>query len=254
MEKPQPSVPVSPEARRLFFTGIVQRHWDEMRQLFNGRLTSKEKDSWRNVFEHCVLQLAAAEALADLLKLPEKQRRQLQTVAAIHDWKKRLEIKPGNFTDEDKNIAERGAADLLAVADPDASLMSATGPDFIRRALVSEPTDREYLQFLLDDYTMGNEIVPFPVRTAEAENRMSEETKRKLAAHVGVASYWDAERAVCDRAQWRVFAMLRGVGVEIYSPSDIPFLLQREIARRLQEKQKVLGQKTPVQGSFAAVT
>lgn len=47
---------------------------------------------WRNISEHCLVEVARVDVLADLLNLPEDIKKDLQFAAAAHDYRKKGEI------------------------------------------------------------------------------------------------------------------------------------------------------------------
>src|SRR4051812_32393250 len=105
------------DARRAsirFFHAVACRHLTEMRLLFNGGKLWK-KEGWRPVVEHCLIQVAAADVLAELLGLPEEDKCRLMRAAAVHDWKKRMERYPAHFTTDEQAKAEM----LLNMVQPD---------------------------------------------------------------------------------------------------------------------------------------
>src|SRR5258708_9692686 len=52
-----------------------------------------EQVSWRNVSEHCLVEMARVKALARVLALSEELQKDLLAAAAIHDFYKEQEIK-----------------------------------------------------------------------------------------------------------------------------------------------------------------
>lgn len=50
------------------------------------------EQGWRNIPEHCLVEVARVDVLADLLKLPEDIRNDLKFAAAAHDYRKKGEI------------------------------------------------------------------------------------------------------------------------------------------------------------------
>src|SRR3989338_2609896 len=164
--------PPSPDRKKqiLYFDDAAQRYMPQMRLLFRGGQL-KKKEGWRNVAEHCVMQLAAAEMLAELLHLSEEEKKKLCSVAAVHDWRKRIDVgnRKMNKLECEEREAPRSALTLLEEhaqqfvqsVNPDPDLMSATGPNFLVRALVDKKaTFPEKLQFYLDDICGDREIIP----------------------------------------------------------------------------------------------
>lgn len=190
---------------------------------FHGKLT----DGWENVANHCIIQTIAIEELSGMIGLPNHDQKLLAQVALCHDWKKRLEKCPDDFTQKEKDAAKVRFAQVMgieqakmdAVADNPLSrvffdrmsdemelLLKATNPSFLLRATKSSPTLLELIQFLVDDMTKGDEIVSFRERIAEvsARNPHPDENVEKQLGR----PYWDVELEVCETAESIVYRIL----------------------------------------------
>lgn len=217
------------DLRREYFSKLALEHIPEMRLLIRGG-GLKKTEGWRNVVEHSISQLAASEVLSELLDLSENDMEKLIKVALTHDWKKRIEIKPGEFDENDLELAKA----FLARVNPDQTLLAATGPSFIKKALVrGDSTLLERLQFYIDDITKGSEIVSFSERIDEVEARRQdlnedEELTKKLKG-----KYWNRERELGHTVEREIFGRLKEKGVEIETPEEIPTLINREIRKRI---------------------
>jgi hypothetical protein len=53
---------------------------------------AENKRDWGNVSEHCLVEAARIEVLADMLDMPKKLKKDLMTAAALHDFYKKHEI------------------------------------------------------------------------------------------------------------------------------------------------------------------
>ena len=205
----------------------LTQHLSEFRLLLRGGHLWK-KDGWREVVEHQAVQFYAIGVLADLLELPKEDKDKIRKVALVHDWQKRMEIKPDEFTDEDREEAGK----YFEKVKPDNTLMKATGSDFMGRALNGNPSFLEYVQFYVDDISMGGKIVPLNERLDELEKRkqsMNEDSE--LTKSLGGRKYWDVEREIGHRAENMVFKRLKEKGVEVDSPSQIPLLLKARLPK-----------------------
>lgn len=164
-------------------------------------------DGWSNVAEHCFVQAAVTESLCELLKVDAGTTDRLVRVAACHDWDKRLEKKPNDFSEEEKQLAAR----LFAEAEVEIALLRATGPMFLLRVKnnENEVDPLELIQFYIDDITLY-QVVLFDERIDDVEARnprpdCSEMTADELEQGLG-CRYWEAERefghkvekAICD--------------------------------------------------------
>ena len=218
--------------KKLFFTRLSLAYIREMRLLIRGGKLTK-RDGWRNVVEHCIVQAAESAVLAELLNLSVKDTERLMTAAACHDWSKRLDRKPSDFSKTERDRAEG----FLEQVSPDPLLLAATGPEFLERALVDgESSFLERLQFYIDDITKGSEIVSFDERIDEVEARRQDLNEDVgLTAKLG-APYWTRERELGHSVAREIFERLEFCGAVISSPKDIPVLVNQVIQRLILEE------------------
>ena len=229
-EFPKSNREVSDEQRVLFFSRLAMSHIPEMRLLFRGGKLW-ETSGWRNVVEHSLVQVAISEELAELLDLNEEETRKITTAALCHDWAKRLEIKPQEFSSEERNKAE----EFLKKVKPDSQLMDATGEKFHERALLKgEATFLEKLQFYIDDICKGSEIVPFDERIDAVEAKRQDLNSAAEYLKLFGARYWDNERKLGHAVEEEVFLKLKGRGYNIASPKDIPKFIEQRINRKIE--------------------
>jgi len=94
--------PLNPEefqaAKTKFFSDFAMNHAAMFRPHFlrGGTLASgfeekSSRDIWRNVAEHCLVEAALTDVLAEELKLPDDVRRTVVSAAILHDWYKKRE-------------------------------------------------------------------------------------------------------------------------------------------------------------------
>lgn len=133
--------------------------------------------SWRNVSEHCLVETARAEVLADKLGLPEDLKKDLIIAAALHDSFKKQEIKllaaKGKTWDTILEAEEQGNKFLKkrAFNDRIIRIASFTGFDPSEKGeiLEKENLSQEDLACLvlgyIDSYTHGSEWVEPPEET-----------------------------------------------------------------------------------------
>ena len=200
----------------------------EITHLLGGGKLYKE---WRNVYSHQSTQLESSIVLGDLLGLTFAQQEQFSRVALVHDWRKRLDIKPGDFSDEEKNKAERE----IAWINPDQSLMTATGIQFIIDiARGVKPTVLQMAQFYVDEICKGSEVVSIDERIDEVSARrqdlnQNEELKKQLNGR----PYWDVERLTAHDIEVKLWNMLveNGYKNKIKKPSDIPRYIRNKLLK-----------------------
>lgn len=209
-----------------FFSSLAFEYFGEMRLLMRGgKLTEKEK--WRNVAEHCLVEVACVKSLGKALGLSDKEVEDMATVAACHDWDKHLEKKPEDFSEEEKAEAQA----FLLKANPDKALMSATKLEWIERAHSGEASFLEKLQFYVDEICDGSNIVSPEERIEMAESREHQEVNAEVQKKLGGKTYREAEREMAHSVENEIFLALRGRGTDIGQPENLPFFIKSEIEK-----------------------
>lgn len=240
----QPDSISGQEGKSGYFRSLAFQFLDEMRLLFRGGQL-KKKEGWRNVVEHCVVQLGAAEILADCLELSATEKQKLCAVAAVHDWKKRIDVTRRNIqsvTDPEKQatveLMEQNAQPFAECVNADVDLMRATGPEFLHRALVENKASLlEKLQFYLDDICGQRDghadIFPLRERIAEvAARRQDLNDDASLTAQLG-GRYWYRELELGTAVEREIWEILRQRGYAITSPEMIPQFLRAKLMQRM---------------------
>ena len=203
---------------------MTKRYPAEVRLLLDG---GKLVRRWANVRRHCLIQAMAAEVMADLLGLEEQIKRRLASVAVAHDWKKRLDLCPSDFSKDENDRA----IELERKANLDKELMDALTPQFLLRVRNRKAMFLQLVQFYLDDITQNDQIVPFDDRVAEAEKRIPDPEP----AVTGKLNqrYWDVEREVGHQVERMLFEILKARHVPVASAKKIPELILAEIKQRI---------------------
>lgn len=225
-------------AQRKYFDDLAQRYLPQMRLLFRGGKlwknapdTFKSETGWRNVAEHCLVQIAMAEILSEVLELSDEDSMKLANTAAVHDWSKRYDRKPEEFRVEERVAVEK----YLAAANPDPALMHATGVDFIASALIDkDATLLQKIMFYLDDLCRGSEIVTLEARLSELEARRQDLNAREDLIQKLGGKYWDKERELAFSVQEEIYQLLKIKGINLNTPDDIPEFLKQEIGKRIE--------------------
>lgn len=203
----------------------LYNHWDEVRLNFRGGKLWK-RDGWRNVIEHQAVQLYGAKVLGDLLKLSYEDVKKLESIALVHDWEKRFNKHPEDFSSEEIDQIKV----FVNKVDPDIKLMSATGPSFLEKVLYTGVSELELFQFYLDDITRGKEIVTFDERIDEVSVRRHDlDNDVELTKRLNGKKYWDLEREIGHEVEKVLFNRLVDNGVNITSPNKIPDLIRSKI-------------------------
>lgn len=212
------------EQKRQYFHALARRYSNEMRLLFlGGRLQENKlnpKESWRNVVEHCLVQTAAAEALGELLGLPQDQRKAMASTSAIHDWSKRIEKEKTEKTEKADKFLEK--------THPHQDLLDATNIDVLEQLYLGQRTDFTWLQklqFYLDIITREHDIVRSEDRITEVESA----PRSKGIGNKANGEYWQKTRDLRDEVEKELFEQLKKKGHNIASPADIPLFIRAKI-------------------------
>lgn len=186
------------------------------------------KDGWSNVKLHQITEFFEVGVLSEMLGISDEERKEMQSVALIHDWDKRLEKEPSLVTPELKNEIDKYYKEI----NPNPSLMLATGPEFVVK-FVSNPEKVSFLemiQFYVDDITKGGDIVRLSERLNDVESRKTElNNDPKLIQELKGKKFWNAERDVANEVEKIIFEKLKEKGVDIEVPEEIPDLVVKKI-------------------------
>jgi len=203
-----------------FFWDLITKHLPEMRLLVTGGKLTKDA-GWRNVAEHCLTQIAIADTLGDMLNLTAEEKHKLEVVAGCHDWSKRVEKKPSEFTEQEL----RQTRDLLAQAKPDPVLMATTGStdSNLERMAGADATWLEKIQYYIDRITDESEIIDPIIRIERARSRHPELDDQFL----------NQEKELSQRFEAEIYQRLVKAGVDIESPKDVPLMIKQKIYERI---------------------
>lgn len=100
-----------------YFGNFAIRHRAEMRKLVEGRILGKESLGWRNVAEHNLLAGVVAFNIGELVGLSKEDLEEVTSVAATHDWDKRVDKERiGRVEEEiDLELAKTGLVRVTGV-------------------------------------------------------------------------------------------------------------------------------------------
>lgn len=216
--------------REEYLETVSKRYPKEMRLLTKG---GKLIGDWTNVVQHCLVQAAAAEILTGWLDLSDSAPF-ICSVAACHDWKKRRDLKPRDFSWWEAIYGNF----LMRKLNLDETLMFATTPSFLIQHANAKTSGVSYLQriqFYLDSITMEAQIVPFLERIQEAETRHPELNQdEKITALLDGRRYWEVEREVAFNVQKEIFhnISVREDTLELRAHEQIPQFINDELNRR----------------------
>lgn len=214
-----------------FFNHLALSRVAEMRLLFRGGKLWK-RDGWRQVVEHCLVQVALAGIFAELLKMSAAERSQLETAAAIHDWNKRHECRPDDFTELERHLAVKYLKNSLPV---NSALIAATSTSFLKKALIDRTaSELELTQFFIDELCMGGRVCDWRVRINDLEQRKPHlNTDSMLTESLG-GPYWSKERELCARVEQHFHTRLVNLGHKIGVASELPRFIADELRKTIR--------------------
>lgn len=206
------------------FKLLARRYEAQMRlTIEGGKLV--DRDGWGEVARHCLIQAAAIHAFTPHLGLERYDTERMAAVAICHDWAKRLEKQPNDFSEAEKERAK----ELLRAAKPNRELMDALEPRFLVRVVNSEATMVELIQFYIDDIARGEQIVSLDERLADLEARRPD-VAPEVARELG-RPYWEAEREIAYRVEKMLAAILHARHETSSGSIDVPSWIREEIEK-----------------------
>lgn len=250
-----------------FWAGVGFRVREVMKMhKLTGQL-EKGPDSWRNVTEHCLVQVARSETLGKLLELPKDLMQDMRLGAMLHDFDKKQEItvtQEANRKGDSPLSAVRNEhhrADVLFEAnnysDRVRRLASASGidaPQLIeaQRILDQDSLSEEDLAWLVvhyvDDCSIGTDWVQ---RSQEGRNiidnrmdqnkskadyvKISQEISKQLSNHpkFGHMNLYDAGALVSHQIEQRLAQRIKEKTGEDVDPLLIPQLVDQKIRQAI---------------------
>jgi len=229
----------------------------------------KGTESWRNVSEHCLVEVARVDVLAAVLRLSGGIRGKLRIAAALHDVGKREEVAAFRAANETENSAweacteaSRQSAEIMKRAgfsDDVIALASIAGDhnSFAATLALAEQdvlTDEETARLIMsyvDDMSAGSTwatpAVPLPDgslqntvdRRLEAGEkdpryaRMNEEAREHFAGRTMYAMQRETAHAV----EQRLAALLSEKTGEMIDPKRLPEWIDLRIRERIAAEQ-----------------
>lgn len=218
----------------------------------------KGPDSWRNVTEHCLVQVARAGILGEWIGLPEDLIADMKMAAILHDFDKKQEIE---VTREAEKTGDSPLSAYKAQAEKSLSLLqgagfrervirlaNSTGGHALqlfetKRILDQEELSDEDLAYLIchyvDDCSIGSDwvrpnIIDFRAEENKANpayRKISEEIGEELEGHplFGGMNNHDAMALVSHLIEERLTEIIRLRTGERINPLDLPEMVDQKI-------------------------
>jgi phage terminase small subunit len=148
---------------RDYFLALAAAHARELAlHEHPGKLWEKDEEGkdWANVTEHCLLEAARGEALAELLGLSPEMRANLAAAGAVHDFNKKEEMR---FTREDIAAGGTGRGKVIEMeAASEAILKKAGIPPLVvslAEHVSGDPKHTFFMRELLDKQELSEEDI-----------------------------------------------------------------------------------------------
>ncbi len=256
-----------------FFTELALRYREYMRlhvdqmerdQRFNhtqrvhtpSGITIDRVGRWGDPTEHCLVEAAVAEILADMVKLPEDQKRLLVAAALVHDWRKKGEVEEtryvtdpkvieGSYQKSKEGIRDSGVEQARAVASLTESVAHTSLPQFAqvnlpdRSISLREGTPLvDMIMHYIDDITRGTDLVSLDVRMdaldkAAQEGRYAYNNEGK--AVWGGRAYFQAQREIGHLIEQKIVEQLGDEErAKIGDPKNLPNVLKKKLVERIE--------------------
>jgi hypothetical protein len=169
------------EKKRIFFFRFIRKYPEAVRLYEEYGLLPK-KEGWANVAHYCAVEAAAADTLADLLKMSDEDRQAVTQAAFLHDFYKRKSIElirsnPDNATAADEQ-SQSEAKEILEERNVDSRIISildrSLGYETLEEGKVEQLDLSEKVIHYIDDVTSGDNFVSLKERMAVLKTRYPE--------------------------------------------------------------------------------
>lgn len=232
-------------------SGQIERNAKFGKEKYTDSQDNEQEHSkrWGNPTEHCLIEAAIAEIIAEILGLSETDKKTLIIAALLHDWRKRGEIEETKGETDPKKIEEsyeKSKRMLLesgienvetlvrlaeSVAHTSLNTFAALQPDNSIAPLEDLP-DLEMIMHYIDDITRGTNIVSLDERMdyldQAAEERYPFNEKGK--AIWGGRTFFQAQREIGRLIEQK---LAEKAGFE--EQKDLPNILKQRLLERISE-------------------
>ena len=193
---------------------VVLREGKTIASLRNG-------EAFKMVPQHIKKVLTISDTLGHWVGLPENELVNLDKTAALHDADKRLEVRPDEFTEEEKLNLEKA----LTKAGLDKELLKVTKEKFIDENYdkVDILTLPQMILYYADMLVSWNNIVNFEERIDESKTRRPELSE----------SFFERELEFGKKIEARIFSALpEDIKTQIGKPEQIPDFLKLTLEQK----------------------
>lgn len=242
--------------RDAFRQHIAEGLWRHINGADGDRKTIRD---WGNVSEHCLVEVARTEVLADMMGFSDSGKRDLKTAAALHDAQKKQQkaivLESGlSFASFDlaaeeahKTLKNAGYSEQIVV------IAGAVGHEslpnvipLLEKNTLTEFEKAQLVMHYVDDYTVNAnwaniaEVVN-GIKINELDRRMSanEANERYMKLneegrqHFNGETAYQAQRRVGHMVEARIAQLIHESTGQVIDPLDLPELIDHEIRSRI---------------------
>lgn len=196
------------------------------------KLPIGDHNRWDRPFNHSFMALKVADNLSDALGLPFEEKERLCKVASLHDWDKRLEKKPSDFSPEERDVL----MEKLTSINPNRALLESTKIEFEERIVNGEEASfierlMHYIDCICDEDAIN--AVAKRINAARARNQyaltykaLDEKVKKRYGPDKDI---FDATIVMAEETQSMIWKKLQERGCIIASPDEVPVFIKKLI-------------------------
>jgi hypothetical protein len=249
-----------------FFSEIALRSKEVLRLHTQEGLLwdGKGGERWGDVSEHCIVEVARVEELAELLRVPPETRRELATAAALHDFHKRRDIEytrahgknwaAFEAIEEQSKTAMRSAGvpeRILEIAQSVAHTSLSRTQELLAKEKLSDHEVACLVMHYVDDYTSGASWAVPALRKEDGTivNALDKRMERNMQNkdyqlldqegrdHFGGRTTFEAQRDIGVEVEKRLADMLSQKTGEGWDPKTIPEKIDALIKKRIESSE-----------------
>lgn len=234
-----------------YFIKLAARasEWLKLHSTLGELWTGKNRaERWTNVSQHCLVEGARAEILADLLKLSTEVKEQLFAAAILHDFNKKQEIEytatKERTVESFDEIYEISRQKLLAAGVDDAlveladSVGHASCEDM--QAILAQESLGEYdiarlAMHYLDDYTLNSEwVTTFDGQKNDLDRRFDANDVNPKYAKIYAAGRYDLQRKVGGLVEEKLAELIKDRSHQTIDPKLIPETIDTVLRKKIE--------------------
>ncbi|MFA6524247.1 MAG: hypothetical protein WC264_02645 [Candidatus Paceibacterota bacterium] len=232
--------------------GFRVREVLELHKLYNLWGEKDTKEDWRNVSEHCLVEVGRVKKFAEILNFSEETKNNLILAAGVHDFYKRYEVeetaKAGRTWDSYEKVSKEGTEKMYKAGLSPKVIYLANAPGHYSSLAVMEVLNHQKLSendiaFLVmhyvDDYTIGSDWakkgqLELRIQHNEANSQytiLNEEGRR----YYNGKTTFETQREVNKIVAEKLLFFLQENSQNITDSEDIPLFIDEKIKEEIEK-------------------